>query len=281
VLLTIGQLAEHCGVTVRAIRHYHRIGLLPEPQRDGSGYRRYGAKAVVSLIRIKVLAEAGVPLVRVHQLLEATPADFATAVTGIDQALAMQIAQLEQRRRQLTGLLAGDRLVLPAQVAELLEELAAMGASERAVDLERDAWILMEALAPEFVADWARSKRSALSDPEFRDLYLACDAAWELDADDARLDELATRMAKWMSATSDTRKDLPAGSPESKIILVGQLIDAEPSNTSPAWRRLEELSKAKLATIARIRSLADGDADGRARAHPEVGTIAAQRKETP
>ena len=37
--LTIGQLAAHVGVTVRAIRHYHARGLLTEPARDASGYR--------------------------------------------------------------------------------------------------------------------------------------------------------------------------------------------------------------------------------------------------
>ena len=49
-MLTIGQLAAYAGVTVRAVRHYHQIGLLPEPERDASGYRRYGPTAVVSLI---------------------------------------------------------------------------------------------------------------------------------------------------------------------------------------------------------------------------------------
>jgi hypothetical protein len=44
-MLTIGQLAAYAGVTVRAVRHYHQIGLLPEPERDASGYRRYGATA--------------------------------------------------------------------------------------------------------------------------------------------------------------------------------------------------------------------------------------------
>lgn len=29
-MLTIGQLAAYAGVTVRAVRHYHNIGLLPE-----------------------------------------------------------------------------------------------------------------------------------------------------------------------------------------------------------------------------------------------------------
>jgi DNA-binding transcriptional MerR regulator len=61
-MLTIGQLAAYAGVTVRSVRHYHHIGLLPEPERDASGYRRYGARAVVSPIKIRTLASAGVPL---------------------------------------------------------------------------------------------------------------------------------------------------------------------------------------------------------------------------
>jgi DNA-binding transcriptional MerR regulator len=39
-MLTIGQLAAHAGVTVRTVRHYHAKGLLPESERDASGYRR-------------------------------------------------------------------------------------------------------------------------------------------------------------------------------------------------------------------------------------------------
>ena len=73
-MLTIGQLAGHTGVTVRAIRHYHQRGLLAEPERDASGYRRYGATAVVDLIRIKTLSDAGVPLARIQELLTAQPA---------------------------------------------------------------------------------------------------------------------------------------------------------------------------------------------------------------
>ena len=64
-MLTIGQLAAYAGVTVRAVRHYHQVGLLPEPERSSSGYRAYDADAVVALIRIRTLAEAGVPLARV------------------------------------------------------------------------------------------------------------------------------------------------------------------------------------------------------------------------
>lgn len=63
-MLTISELASYAGVTVRAVRHYHAKGLLPEPHRDHSGYRGYDAGAVVELIRIRTLAEAGVPLAR-------------------------------------------------------------------------------------------------------------------------------------------------------------------------------------------------------------------------
>ena len=52
-MLTISQLASYAGVTVRAVRHYHAKGLLPEPERDHSGYRRYDAAAVVELVKIR------------------------------------------------------------------------------------------------------------------------------------------------------------------------------------------------------------------------------------
>ncbi|EMD30237.1 MerR family transcriptional regulator [Amycolatopsis azurea] len=70
------------GVTVRTVRHYHHVGLLAEPGRDASGYRRYSAQAAVDLIRIRTLADAGVPLARVDTLLHARPAEFAAAIAG-------------------------------------------------------------------------------------------------------------------------------------------------------------------------------------------------------
>ena len=86
-MLTIGQLAATAGVTVRTVRYYHQVGLLPEPERDASGYRRYGAQAAVDLVRIRTLADAGVPLARVDALLRARPAEFAAAIGDIDSAL--------------------------------------------------------------------------------------------------------------------------------------------------------------------------------------------------
>lgn len=251
-LLTIGQLATHCGVTVRAIRHYHRVGLLQEPMRDESGYRRYGAQAVVDLVRIKVLADAGVPLAQVSHLLNADPLEFGPAVAEIDQALQQQIERLEHRRQQLAGLLAGDQLVLPPEVAELLDELRSMGTSDRGVNLERDGWILLAALCPEVVPEWTRQKRAALTDTAFRRLYLACDEAHDWDPTDPRLEELAVWMVDWMAnhqdaVTTDRAQTNPT---EPGVLLVEQLMNAESAKDSPAWNRLAELSRALLEASA-------------------------------
>ncbi|MEU2014338.1 MerR family transcriptional regulator [Nocardia sp. NPDC019302] len=63
-MITIGRLAKYAGVTIKAVRHYHERGLLAEPDRDSSGYRRYTARDAIDLVKIRILADAGVPLAR-------------------------------------------------------------------------------------------------------------------------------------------------------------------------------------------------------------------------
>jgi DNA-binding transcriptional MerR regulator/quercetin dioxygenase-like cupin family protein len=115
------------GVTVRTVRHYHQVGLLPEPERDASGYRRYGARAVIDLIRIRTLAAAGVPLSRVDELLHAAPAEFAAAVDGIDRDLRRQIGEPAEHRKRIRSLAAGDQLFLPPEIVAILGRRAAAG----------------------------------------------------------------------------------------------------------------------------------------------------------
>src|ERR1700728_1937250 len=157
-MLTISQLAAYAGVTVRAVRHYHQIGLLPEPERDASGYRRYGATAVVSLIKIRTLANAGVPLSEIAQMLQADPPAFAEAVERIDSHLREEIERLEISRKQIAQLAAGDSLALPPEVISYLDRLRQIGASERIVEGERDGWILVVARWPDRIREVIASK---------------------------------------------------------------------------------------------------------------------------
>jgi DNA-binding transcriptional MerR regulator len=241
--LTIGQLAAHVGVTVRAIRHYHARGLLAEPARDASGYRRYGAQAVVDLVRIKTLAEAGVPLARIAELLAASAGDFADAVEGIDRALGSQIRELQHRRRRLAQLTQGEHLYLPEEVVAILEAERAMGVSERTVGIERDAWILVAALSPELVPAWAAEKARQFSDPAFRRLCLACDEACDWDPGDPRLDELAALIADWAARKRDPGV---TGAGDAGDYLSVQLMTAHVAAFSPAWQRLNDLANGRL-----------------------------------
>ena len=45
----IGELAGLVGISTRAIRHYHRVGLLAEPARTANGYREYSLRDAVEL----------------------------------------------------------------------------------------------------------------------------------------------------------------------------------------------------------------------------------------
>src|SRR5664279_3522593 len=112
-VLTIGQLARYTGVTSKTVRFYHSIGLLPEPARDTSGYRRYSAGDAIALMKVRALAEAGIPLAQIPALLTASPADRATAIDRIDNDLAHHITRLEDTRRRLHTLTDPDPALPP------------------------------------------------------------------------------------------------------------------------------------------------------------------------
>ncbi|HXH80547.1 MerR family transcriptional regulator [Nocardioides sp.] len=194
-MLTISQLAAYAGVTVRAVRHYHAKGLLPEPDRDRAGYRRYGAPAVVDLIRIRTMAEAGVPLARVQELLSADAHAFAVAVEEIDQRLRAEIRERQAHREKIARLAAGDSLALPPEAVTYLERLRSLGVPGVMVDAERDAWILVAAQLPERMPFYMQMKTQQLDDPGVRELYrdLAQIIYWS--AEDPRLDEVADRLS--------------------------------------------------------------------------------------
>src|SRR6188472_915549 len=193
-MLTIGQLAAYAGVTVRTVRHYHAKGLLPEPERDHSGYRRYDAAAVVELIRIRTLADAGVPLSRVKELLTAGEEEFAAAVEDIDRRLRAEIRERQRHREQVAQLAAGDSLALPPEAVEYLNRMRELDIPERAIELERDSWILVGAQLPDQLPIMMTHKRAMLDDPAATAIYFDLVQAADWEPDDPRLPALADRL---------------------------------------------------------------------------------------
>jgi DNA-binding transcriptional MerR regulator len=239
-MLTIGQLASYAGVTIRAVRHYHQIGLLQEPGRDASGYRTYDAGAVVRLIRIRTLAEAGVPLTRVRQLLDADPETFAAATGEIDRQLRAQIRSLREHRRRIAQLGTGDSLALPKAVVDYLDRLRATGASEAVIEPERDAWILMAARYPEVIPELMADKVAQLANPKIVRLYQLIGRIAEDGGDEELLREVADRMSELLEQAADSgeldRQD--EHMPDEGFI---RLMDSFADASHPAVARLREL----------------------------------------
>ena len=238
-MITIGQLASYAGVTIKAVRHYHKRGLLDEPPRDSSGYRRYTAQHAIDLVKIKTLAEAGVPLARMKELFTAEPARFEAAMADIDRNLQERARELRRTRERIARLSAGDRLFVSAEVADYLDRLRELGVSRRSVQMERDGWILLQSASPKAAAIWFADKLAAIEDPEFVAIYLEYDAAFEWSPDDPRLDEVADHAEQWFARRSrefTTRKQ-PAADPG-----IVRLIATSTGNSSPAWDRLREIA---------------------------------------
>lgn len=117
------ELAKLAGVSVRTLRHYHAIGLLPEPPRAENGYRDYGAEDLVRLLRIKRLSTLGFSLARIGDVLDEMDANLADAagpradgaLDELDQELALQIENLQEQRKTI-ALLKAEQLDLDLPV---------------------------------------------------------------------------------------------------------------------------------------------------------------------
>ncbi|WP_369215016.1 MerR family transcriptional regulator [Streptomyces flavofungini] len=104
--MRIGELAGIVGVTTRTIRHYHHLGLLPEPERLPNGYREYGLRHAVVLARVRRLTELGLGLPEVRDVLaDDAGRALAEVLAELDADLARQEAALKERRARLRTLL--------------------------------------------------------------------------------------------------------------------------------------------------------------------------------
>ena len=89
--LTIKELTEAVGgkVTPRMVRHYHQLGLLPQPKRSRGNYRLYDDADVKRLRRIVALKQQGFQLSHIQQLL---------ATDGESSASSMAVMELLQQQ---------------------------------------------------------------------------------------------------------------------------------------------------------------------------------------
>jgi DNA-binding transcriptional MerR regulator len=94
----VREFAKLTGVTVKALHHYDRVGLL-EPRRTRAGYRLYSAADRDRLEQITALKFVGLPLRQIKTLLDRRSASMVDALTRQRRAL-------EERRKTLDRAIA-------------------------------------------------------------------------------------------------------------------------------------------------------------------------------
>jgi DNA-binding transcriptional MerR regulator len=219
------------------VRHYHQIGLLPEPERDHSGYRTYDAAAVARLIRIHTLADSGVPLARVQELLDAGPEEFAEGVQEIDKDLRAEIRRLQGTRKRLARLAAGEHLALPQSVVDYLDRVRGLGVDERYIEMERDAWIMVAAQMPQLIDAVIAQKHEYLDDPDMVQLYRLVSGILDWPVDDPRAVELADILERLMIRAVETGATGVDGLDDSFV----DLLDATAVEAAPVAERVRAI----------------------------------------
>lgn len=155
--MKIGEAAALAGVTPRAIRHYHKVGLLAEPRRSDSGYRLYGAEELLRLARIRRLRTLGLSLRRIKSVLGDTNGEHSLreALAALHAEVTAEIEALEERRTKIGEALTGapnaaENPTEEPEALRLAKDILGDRLSEvsaQAWEQEKAAWSAVEAFA--------------------------------------------------------------------------------------------------------------------------------------
>lgn len=118
--MLIGELAEHCGISARMLRHYDRIGLVSPTERTAGGYREYAPADVRRLFHVEGLRSLGLSLHEIAEVLADLSFDPAAMVGEL-------VARTRERLRQDEELLGRLELVQASDAAAWSDVLRTIG----------------------------------------------------------------------------------------------------------------------------------------------------------
>ncbi|WP_258934362.1 MerR family transcriptional regulator [Nesterenkonia pannonica] len=239
---------------MRALRHYHQIGLLEEPERSSNGYRDYGTHALVTVLRIRRLADLGFSLPQISTMLEGTEPPPAEVFDALDAEFASQIDRLTHQRELLAHLRQYEALPdLPPQIASFHHLLLRSGLTGSAASVDRDHTLLLMHLMGSQGQGYLTAIYELLSHPHRASTAAAAMTAW------ADLDDEASREEIMALAEQITELFLP---------VVAELAaqDAPELPAPPdAWfsqHTTDYLSSGQRAVLDTVRSALEGRHDG-------------------
>jgi DNA-binding transcriptional MerR regulator len=190
----VQEFARLTGVTVRALHHYDRLGLL-RPRRTGSGYRLYGTRELERLEQIVALKFIGIPLKQIKAMLDRDAPD-------LPDALRIQRTVLEQKRRLLDRAIQAIRKAEQSFAAGRRPEPAILKKIIEVIEMQNDNDWTAQYYSPEArakiverQAQWT-PELQAKAQQEWTDLFRDVDAALEEDPAGERAQALGARWKK-------------------------------------------------------------------------------------
>ncbi|WP_314173892.1 helix-turn-helix domain-containing protein [Streptomyces winkii] len=230
------EIAELAGVSLRAVRHYHEVGLLAEPERRANGYKQYGVAHLVRLVRIKRLTDLGFSLARIAAMgdVEHHPEE---ALRTLDTELAATIERLQRARAEL-GLILRHSLPADVQPEFAPADVTLMSDADRSLNT-----VMMRVLGPGPRQAWADMVRNQSYDPVGEEFDVL-----PADAGEQTRQDLAERMLPGLRELFDKHPELrsPAvGTPHGEAFAMKTIGKALRDLYNPAqldvMRRLNEL----------------------------------------
>jgi len=151
VALTIGEFSKMTYLSVKALRHYHDVGLLEPAEVDpSSGYRRYLADQVPVAQAIRRFRDLDMPIDQVRAVLEAPDvASRNRAILDHLEAMQTQLERTQQTVASLQALLTAPGVPRPVEYRTLPATPALAIAAVVAFD-DANAWL--DAAYPELHA---------------------------------------------------------------------------------------------------------------------------------
>ncbi len=149
--MTARSFAALAGVTVRALHHYDRLGLL-RPKRAANGYRSYSEQDLVRLEQVVALKFVGLPLRRIKVLLERKG-------PGLGGALRMQRRVLEAKRGLLDQAIEAIRQAEAAVDAGKQPETAILTKIIEVMEMQNDTEWPMKYYSDEAKAKMAERRQ--------------------------------------------------------------------------------------------------------------------------
>ena len=125
-MMTVRQVSELTGITVRALQYYDRIGLLPPTTCTEAGYRLYDDAALERLQQIMLFRELEFPLRDIRAILNSPDFDRGKALAQQTRLLELKKERLERMIALARGIEAGGiKMDFKAFDAKKIDEYAA------------------------------------------------------------------------------------------------------------------------------------------------------------